>query len=334
LEKTNAIKIGIIGSGSWATALAKLFLNNCGKINWFIRNKEDIDFIIANRTNPKYLTGVEFETSKINFFHDIKNCIAASDILILAVPSAFLHTTFSGLAPEDLKNKIIFSAIKGIVPEQNLIVGEYLNKIFEVPFSNIGVITGPCHAEEVALEKLSYLTIASQNGVHAQTVSTLVNCRYLNSSVSDDIYGTEYSAVLKNVIAVAGGICHSLGYGDNFLAVLVSNAIQEIKRFVDAVHPINRDINASAYLGDLLVTAYSQFSRNRMFGTMLGKGYSVKHAQLEMNMVAEGYYAVKCVHEINDNFNVNMPITNAVYNIVYLKKDVRKEIINLSHLLS
>ena len=203
-----------------------------------------------------------------------------------------------------------------------------------MPLENIGVITGPCHAEEVALEKLSYLTIASIDTKKAKVLSDLLNCRYLKSSVSDDIYGTEYSAVIKNIIALAGGICHGLGYGDNFLAVLVSNAIQEIKRFVDAVHPINRDINASAYLGDLIVTSYSQFSRNRMFGNMLGKGYSIKQAQLEMNMIAEGYFAVKCVYEINKKYKVHMPITNAVYNIVYQNKDVRKEIANLSNLLS
>ncbi len=250
------------------------------------------------------------------------------------VPSAFLHDTLAVLKKEELQGKRFFSAIKGIVPQYNLIVGEYLNKQFEVPLENIGVITGPCHAEEVALEKLSYLTVASVNAESAKTVSELLNCRYLKSTVSDDIYGTEYSAVLKNVVAVAGGICHGLGYGDNFLAVLVSNAIQEIKRFVDAVHPIDRDIKASAYLGDLLVTAYSQFSRNRMFGTMLGKGHSVKQAQLEMNMIAEGYYAVKCVHEINKKYKVNMPITNAVYNIIYGGAQVKKEIVNLSNLLS
>ena len=280
------------------------------------------------------MCSVDFDISKIIFFNKIEDCFANSDIIVLAVPSAFLNDAFANLTLENFKDKQFFSAIKGIIPQHNLIVGEYLNKIYNVPFNYIGVITGPCHAEEVAMEKLSYLTIASQNTANAQTVSTLLNCRYLKSTVSDDIYGTEYSAVLKNVVAVAGGICHGLGYGDNFLAVLVSNAIQEIKRFVDAVHPIDRDINASAYLGDLLVTAYSQFSRNRMFGTMLGKGYSVKHAQLEMNMVAEGYYAVKCVYEINKSYNIPMPITNAVYAIIYEKKDVKKEIINLSNLLS
>jgi glycerol-3-phosphate dehydrogenase (NAD(P)+) len=327
-------RIAIIGSGSWATALAKLFLNNTTHINWFVRKNEDIEAFKEFGTNARYLSSVEFDTNKITFYSNISACIENSDYLVLAIPSAFLHDAFLGLDKKSFDNKIIFSAIKGIVPQHNLIVGEYLNKIYQVPLENIGVITGPCHAEEVALEKLSYLTIASINLNNAQIVSSLLNCRYLKSAVSDDIYGTEYAAVLKNVIAVAGGICHALGYGDNFLAVLVSNAIQEIKRFVDAVHPIDRDINASAYLGDLLVTAYSQFSRNRMFGTMLGKGYSVKQAQLEMNMVAEGFYAVKCVYEINKIQKVNMPITTAVYHIIYQNSAVRKEIHDLSNLLS
>jgi glycerol-3-phosphate dehydrogenase (NAD(P)+) len=327
-------RVAIIGSGSWATALAKLFLNNTASINWFVRKEEDVDYFKEYKANPRYLSSVEFETEKINFYTDLPDCVKNSDYLVLAIPSAFLHESFSKLKENELKNKIVFSAIKGIVPEHNLIIGEYLNKIYNLPLENIGVITGPCHAEEVALEKLSYLTIASISTSNAQMISNLLNCRYLKSTVSDDIYGTEYSAVLKNVIAVAGGICHGLGYGDNFLAVLVSNAIQEIKSFVDAVHPIDRDIKASAYLGDLLVTAYSQFSRNRMFGTMLGKGYSVKQAQLEMNMIAEGYYSVKCVYEINKQYKVSMPITNAVYNIIYQHRDVRKEIVNLSNLLS
>ncbi|WP_317898749.1 NAD(P)H-dependent glycerol-3-phosphate dehydrogenase [Aurantibacillus circumpalustris] len=329
-----SLRIAMIGSGSWATALAKLFLNNTSTINWFIRKEEDIAYFNSYKTNPRYLSGVEFETEKISFYTSLRECVKNSDYLVLAIPSAFLDDSFSLLTESDLKDKVIFSAIKGIVPQHNLIVGEYLNKVYNVPLENIGVITGPCHAEEVALEKLSYLTIASINTANAQILSDILNCRYLKSTVSDDIYGTEFSAVLKNVIAVAGGICHGLGYGDNFLAVLVSNAIQEIKRFVDAVHPIDRDIKASAYLGDLLVTAYSQFSRNRMFGTMLGKGYSVKQAQLEMNMIAEGYYAVKCVYEINKKYKVHMPITDAVYNIIYQSKDVRKEIAQLTLLLS
>lgn len=327
-------KLAIIGNGSWGTALAKLFLNNCDSINWHMRKQEDIDHFKKHGHNPRYISSVEFDVSQINFYTDIRSCFKDSELIILAVPSAFLHDTFSSLNKNDLVGKTFFSAIKGIIPQHNLIVGEYLNQIYEVPFTNIGVITGPCHAEEVALEKLSYLTIASQNTAAAQTIADLISCRYLKATTSDDIYGTEYAAVLKNVIAVAGGICHALGYGDNYLAVLVSNAIQEIKRFVDAVHPIDRDIKASAYLGDLMVTAYSQFSRNRMFGTMLGKGYSVKQAQLEMNMIAEGYYAVKCVYEINKQYNVDMPITNAVYNIIYGKKDPKKEIENLSNLLS
>jgi len=327
-------KLAIIGNGSWATALAKLFLNNSESINWYMRKQDDVDHFRKYSNNPRYISSVEFDTSKINFYTNISSIFKDSDVLVLAVPSAFINDTLAPLGKNDFKGKTFFSAIKGIVPQHNLIIGEYLNQVYGVPFTNIGVITGPCHAEEVALEKLSYLTIASQNTVAAQHIADLISCRYLKATTSDDIYGTEYAAVLKNVIAVAGGICHALGYGDNYLAVLVSNAIQEIKRFVDAVHPIDRDIKASAYLGDLMVTAYSQFSRNRMFGAMLGKGYSVKQAQLEMNMIAEGYYAVKCVYEINKQYHVDMPITNAVYKIIYDKKDPKKEIELLSNLLS
>lgn len=312
-------RVGVIGNGSWATALVKLLGNNVKEVNWYIRKKEDADYIAKFHHNPRYLSSVEFAPGSLKLFSDLNACIKESDLIVLAVPSAFCHDEIKNVPKELFKNKIVFSAIKGIIPQHNLIVGEYLHQEFEIPYDHIGVITGPCHAEEVALEKLSYLTLACTDIGKAEQLAALLRCRYMKVTGSDDIYGTEYSAVLKNVIAIAGGICHGLGYGDNFLSVLVSNAIQEIERFVKAVHPIDRDIKASAYLGDLLVTAYSQFSRNRMFGTMLGKGYSVKMAQLEMNMIAEGYYAVKCVHEINKQYQVDMPITQAVYNIAYEK---------------
>lgn len=331
---TKQVQIAVIGGGSWASAIVKIISNNCSRINWHFRKEEDIAYVKKHGRNPRYLTAVNYDLSKLNFYSDIQACINTSDIIILAVPSAFIHATLSKINNADLKNKIVFSAIKGIVPEYNLIIGEYLNRIYEVPLNNIGVITGPCHAEEVALEKLSYLTIACCNILNAEELCRYFNCAYIKTSASDDIYGTEYSAVLKNVIAIAGGICHSLGYGDNYLAVLISNAIQEIKRFVDAVHPIDRDIKASAYLGDLLVTAYSKFSRNRLFGTLIGKGLSVQQAQIEMNMIAEGYYAVKCVHEINKQYKVHMPISEAVYNIVYGNKNPETEIKELSEKLS
>ena len=309
--------VAVIGSGSWATALVKLLSNNLQEVNWFMRSEDDCKYVKQNLHNPRYLSSVQFNENKLKLFSDVEACIKNADVIVLAVPSAFCHDTIKDLPKELLADKIIFSAIKGIIPQYNLIVGEYLNKVFEVPLNQIGVIAGPCHAEEVALEKLSYLTLACTDINNAETLAAMLRCRYMKVTCSDDIYGTEYSAVLKNVVAIAGGVCHGLGYGDNFLSVLVSNAIQEIERFVKAVHPIDRDIKASAYLGDLLVTAYSQFSRNRMFGAMLGKGYSVKMAQLEMNMIAEGYFAVKCVHQINKTYNVDMPITQAVYNICY-----------------
>lgn len=331
---TKERKIAVVGSGSWATAIVKILCNNVDKVSWFFRNQSDIDHMNQYGHNPRYLSSVNFDQNKLILSSDLLEMLTQADIIILAVPSAFIDNTLKHIPAEVFKGKTVFSAIKGIVPEYNLIVGEYLNTVYQIPLDNIGVITGPCHAEEVALEKLSYLTIASRDIAKADELCEYMRCRYIKCSSSDDIYGTELSAVLKNVIAVAGGICHGLGYGDNFLSVLVSNAIQEIDRFVAAVHPIDRDTKASAYLGDLLVTAYSQFSRNRMFGTMLGKGYSVKQAQLEMNMIAEGYYAVKCVVEINKKYDVHMPITNAVNNIIYNHKNAKLEMELLAEQLS
>jgi glycerol-3-phosphate dehydrogenase (NAD(P)+) len=309
-------KIAILGSGSWATAIAKILLNNVESINWYFRDEENIKSFQKNQHNPNYLCDVIFDTSRINFYNDINQICEDSDIIILVIPSAFLKAAMASVTA-DISKKFVVSAIKGIVPEDNLIVGKFVNTRFGVPFDSIGVIAGPCHAEEVALERLSYLTIACPDVKKARAFAFKMECPYLKAHISDDIYGTEYSSVLKNVVAIASGICNGLHYGDNFQAVLISNAIQEIKRFVDKVHPITRDIKSSAYLGDLLVTAYSQFSRNRLFGTMIGKGYTVRSAQHEMRQVAEGYYAVKCIKEINNEHNISMPICDAVYNILY-----------------
>lgn len=311
-------RVGIIGSGSWATAIAKMVLCNTLRLNWFVRNEKDINTFRLTGSNPKYLTSVKFDTSKIDFTNDVNEVVRNSDVIIFAIPSAFLKSAMQSLT-EDMSKKFVISAIKGLIPDENMIVGSWINKSLGVPIEHIGVISGPCHAEEVSLERLSYLTIACQDVKLAREYAKIIDCQFIKTTVSDDIYGTEYSAVLKNIMAIASGIFHGLGYGDNFQAVLISNAIQEIKRFVDTVHPISRDIKSSAYLGDLLVTCYSQFSRNRTFGAMLGKGYSVKSAQMEMLMVAEGYYAVKSIHEINERYQVSMPIMDCVYNIVYGK---------------
>jgi glycerol-3-phosphate dehydrogenase (NAD(P)+) len=309
-------KIAVLGGGSWATAIVKMLLNNVEIAGWWIRSIETIDFIKKYRHNPKYLSSVDLDPERLDLSDDAARIISEYDIIVLAVPSAFLKDVIHG-NEKILAGKHVFSAIKGIVPGENQIVGDYLMSSCGLPENKMGVITGPCHAEEVAMEKLSYLTIAGQDEYMTSVMASALSCRYIRTKVSDDIYGTEYSAVLKNIFAIASGICHGLGYGDNFQAVLISNAIQEIQRFVEAVHPIQRDIKSPAYLGDLLVTAYSQFSRNRTFGSMLGKGYSVKFAQMEMNMIAEGYYAVKCIEEVNRKYGVDMPITRAVYNIIY-----------------
>jgi glycerol-3-phosphate dehydrogenase (NAD(P)+) len=329
-------KVAMIGGGSWATAIIKMLSDNIKKkeIFWWMRNTDAIEHIKKYHHNPNYLSAAEVNIPETNLSDNISEIIAAANYVILNVPAAFLKETLKDVTPEHFKGKKIVSAIKGIVPDENQIIGEFLNEKFDVPFDDILVISGPCHAEEVALEKLSYITIASTDVEAATYFASLLSTRYIKTNVSDDIFGTEYAAVLKNIYAVASGICHGVGYGDNFQAVLISNAIREINRFVNAVHPISRDIKESAYLGDLLVTAYSQFSRNRTFGNMIGKGYTVKSAQLEMNMIAEGYYAASCMHVINKKYKVDMPISRAVYAVLYEKHAPQIEMALLTEQLS
>jgi len=312
-------KIAVLGGGSWATAIVKILTENLDTVNWWMRDAESVSHIEKFHHNPKYIQSIQFDGNKLNITTDLQKTVDESDIIIVAVPSAFLAKAFDEVELKGIENKVIISAVKGVVPEYNQIPAEYFNGKFNVPMDKIGMIAGPCHAEEVALERLSYLTIACKDQDAANYVAEAMKCRYIKTTISDDLLGTELSAILKNVYAVASGICHGLGYGDNFQAVLISAATRETKAFIDAVHPMHRDVNSSAYLGDLLVTAYSQFSRNRNFGSMVGKGYSVRSAQIEMNMVAEGYYAAKGVYEINKKFNVDMPIVDAVYHILYDK---------------
>ncbi len=329
-------KILVVGGGSWATANVKMLTDNPAEkeIFWWMRNGQAVEHVQKFRHNPNYLSSVEIKVPAQHISHDLKQLIAKADLVLLNVPAAFLKDALRDITPADLAGKKIISAIKGIVPDENLIIGEFLHQRYQLPLNDFMVISGPCHAEEVALEKLSYLTIASQDTELAAHFAGLISTRYIKTNISDDIYGTEYAAVLKNIYAIASGICHGVGYGDNFQAVLISNAIKELKNFVDAVHPIERDIKESAYLGDLLVTAYSQFSRNRTFGNMIGKGYTVTSAQLEMNMVAEGYYAVNCLHQVNKHYKVNMPICNAVYAILYQKHAPAAEMKHLAEQLS
>ncbi|HCA82331.1 MAG TPA: glycerol-3-phosphate dehydrogenase [Flavobacteriales bacterium] len=313
------VKIGVIGGGSWGTAIVKLLCNQVDTVYWWVHKKESVDHIRNFHHNPRYLQSVEFNPGQLVVTNRLEDIIPKCDILIMATPAAFLHSVFQKYPAENFKGKIIFSAIKGMVPEYNAIPATYFKEQLQVPYEKIGIICGPCHAEEVALERLSYLTIGCSDTSVAQHMADLLACRYIRTTVSDDLFGTELSAVLKNIYAIASGICGGLGFGDNFQAVLISNASVELARFIDAVHPIHRDVKSSAYLGDLLVTAYSKFSRNRTFGYMIGKGYSVKAAQLEMEMIAEGYYAVKSIVEMNKNYNVEIPIVQCVYNILYEK---------------
>lgn len=325
-------KIAVFGGGSWATAIVKMLCENNDKVGWYMRNKETLTHIRKYKNNPKYLSSVDFDTKKLNLSNDINKMVAYADYLIFVIPSAFLEEALNSLTAP-LKDKIIFSAIKGIIPSTGLIIGEHFNQKFNIPIENIGVITGPCHAEEVALERLSYLTIACIDEVKANFIGSNLACDYIKVKISDDIIGTEYAAMLKNIFAIAAGMAHGLRYGDNFQAVLMSNGIREMKRFIKKVHHMKRNINNSAYLGDLLVTGYSTFSRNRMFGTMIGKGYTVKSAMLEMSMVAEGYYATKSAYLINKKNKADTPIINTVYRILYEDKNAKKEFEKLTNKL-
>ncbi|OXA94936.1 NAD(P)H-dependent glycerol-3-phosphate dehydrogenase [Flavobacterium hercynium] len=316
------LKFAVIGGGSWATAIAKMLCVNLSEIAWYMRNDAAIEHIQKYKHNPNYLSSVEFDTKKLKLTNNINEAVEYADYIIFAIPSAFLDTELKNLTVS-LSDKIIFSAIKGIVPETSLIVGEHFHIQYDIPYYNIGVITGPCHAEEVALERLSYLTIACGDPNKAKTVAKTLSGNYIKAKISDDIIGTEYAAMLKNIYAIAAGIAHGLGYGDNFQSVMMSNGIREMKKFIRKVHKMKRNINDSAYLGDLLVTGYSVFSRNRMFGNMIGKGYTVKSAMMEMSMVAEGYYATKSAYKLNQGYGAKTPIIDAVYSILYEGKDAK-----------
>ena len=321
---SNKPKFAVFGGGSWATAIVKMLSENLEEVGWYMRNETALEHIKKDKHNPNYLSSVEFDVSKLKLSNDINKMVIYADYLIFVIPSAFLYTELKKLNVS-LEGKIVFSAIKGIVPETSLIVGDHFFSNLKIPFKDIGVITGPCHAEEVALERLSYLTIACADDKKAQIVADHLSCDYIKCKTSEDIIGTEYAAMLKNIYAIAAGIAHGLGYGDNFQSVLMSNAIREMKKYVKKIYKMKRDINGSAYLGDLLVTGYSTFSRNRMFGNMIGKGYTVKSAQMEMSMIAEGYYATKSAYLLNQDKekNAKTPIINAVYSILYEGKNAK-----------
>src|SRR6478609_1005685 len=319
MQSKRLVKIGMLGGGSWATALVKILTENeHSTVQWWMKNADDVRHIQKFDRNPRYLSDIDFEGRNVIPTTDLKEAVKGTEVLFLAVPAAFIKEVLDQFTPADLKGKIIVSAIKGMLPQDNSLVTDYLENNFGVQSKDLCIVAGPCHSEEIAMEKRSYLTIAGTDLPTAVKVGELLTCRYVKTSASDDLYGVEYAAIMKNIVAIACGIARGLNYGDNYQAVLVSNAMQEMERFINAIAPYsNRNLNASAYLGDLLVTCYSQFSRNRMLGNMVGRGYSVKAAQMEMNMIAEGYYGVKCISEINKELKIEMPITKAVYNVLY-----------------
>lgn len=323
------MKVAILGSGSWATALAKIILSNVEEINWYIRKQETIDEFIENRRNPNHLEWAYFDTTKIYFSTNINEVIDLSDTIVLAIPSPYVKACLDEISI-DISHKKIISAVKGMIPDENILITDYLHDHYGIPEEQLGIIAGPCHAEEIALERLSYLTIGCTNINQAKTWSELFANKYVHITPSNDVIGLEYSSVMKNIYAIAAGMCTSLRYGDNFQAVLLTNAMHEIMRFAQATSDILRDITNSGYLGDVLVTAYSNFSRNRQFGQMIGMGYSVKAAQTEMEMIAEGYYGTKAIYMVNKKYGVDLPIVDAMYQILYNRKSPKTTIKELT----
>lgn len=318
VAQKSGFPVAVIGNGSWATALIKIMLENKLTVHWWMRSKDDADFIKTQGHNRKYLVDVSIPRSKVKVFNDPQACVKEAGAVVFAVPAAFIKPVLDQLQVGDLRHKIIISAVKGIIPEEGLLLTDYIEHHFLIQKDQMAVIGGPCHAEEVALEKLSYLTIAGWEQNTMKLAARLLTCSYIRTTATSDVYGVEYFAVMKNIVALACGIAHGLGFGDNFQAVMVSNAMQEINAFVKQVSPMqHRDVLQSAYLGDLLVTSYSQFSRNRTFGNLIGRGYSVQAVKAEMNMVAEGYYAAKSIFLITRDMEVALPIARAVYRILY-----------------
>lgn len=311
------MKVCIIGGGSWATAIVKMLTENKVKINWWMRSRPDIDYILNFKRNRRYLSSAIIDLESVQLFDDIVEAIKHTDIVILAVPSAYILSAISPLTKQHFANRFVVTAIKGMIPDSGLLITDYIEQHYEVSPDQLMMIAGPCHAEEVAMERLSYLTICGNSLENAEIFARMLRSRFVKVSANGDLDGAEYCAIMKNIISVACGIAHGLNYGDNFQAVMVSNSIGEINNMLQVVCPKERDLTGSAYLGDLLVTAYSQFSRNRTLGNMIGRGYSVRSAQMEMSMIAEGYFAAKSIRKIQEKYHIDMPITTAVYNILY-----------------
>lgn len=329
---TDNSRCGVIGYGSWATALVYTLQKNKKEVWWHIRNEEVLESLETEGRNAKYLSDIEFDTSLIHATSSLDEVISNCEVILVAAPSAFLKTIMSELGVS-LEGKFILSATKGIIPDDYTTITEYFNNTYGLSYSNLGVISGPSHAEEVSLNKLSYLTVACKNRENAELIGQMFSTKSVMISYSEDIYGIEYAGILKNIYAVAGGLAYGLGYGDNFRAVLTAAGAKEMERFINESYPFDRDITDAAYLGDLLVTSYSNLSRNRRLGQMIGHGCNVKSALNEMTMVAEGYYAAACIRKVNEKFGIYMPIANMVYDILYNRANPRKKMKELTEKL-
>ena len=327
-------KLCIVGAGSWATALCKIFSDAGAEVKWWFHREDDAAAFASTGHNPRYLSDVDFSGKSVHPAADLPGAIQGAEFVLIAVPSAYVESVLKDLPENAFQGKKLITSVKGILPVELQLVTEFLTARFHVPAENLAVIAGPCHAEEVALEKQSYLTVASASEDLAMQLRSMMLSRYISVKLSPDPEGVEWAAVLKNVYAIACGVCHGQGLGDNFQAVLVSNAMQEMQLFLDCHLAGKRNTLESAYLGDLLVTAYSTFSRNRTFGNMVGRGYSIRAAQLELGMVAEGYHAIRALHKMREKLQISLPIAEAMYALMYDNIPAKDCIPSLKKILS
>ena len=328
-----ASRCAVVGHGSWATAIVKVLTINDSEVYWYVRNPEVLESLRSEGHNCRYLSDVELDMNRIHLSDDLNEAVSNTDILFLVMPAAFLKCYLSDLRVS-LKDKMVVSAIKGIIPDENQFVTDYLKQQYGLSDSHLCFICGPTHAEEVGHGQLTYLTLACRNIVNARAVGEKLKTTSIKVSWQRDIDYLVRSSVFKNIYAVMVGIAVGMGYGDNFVSVLVANCIKEMYFLLDpqSVNDLTK-FNPSNFFGDLLASCYSSHSRNRQFGMLIGRGNTVKTALNEMTMVAEGYYASKMISTLPEAQRQKMPIADMVSQILHQGVPARKAMKRLEELL-
>ena len=326
-------RCAVIGHGSWATVLVKVLTTNESCVGWYVRNNEVLELLRDEGRNCRYLSDIEFDMNRIRLSDDLNAIVSEADILFLVTPAAYLKYYLSDLRIS-LKDKMVVSAVKGIIPDENLFVTDYLKQQYGLSDAQLCFICGPTHAEEVGHGQLTYLTLACKEVMNTRVVGEKLKTSYIKISCQSNIDYLERSSVLKNIYAIIVGIAVGMGYGDNFISVLVSNCIKEMYFLLDPknVNDLTK-FTPSNFFGDLLVSCYSSHSRNRQLGMLIGRGNTVKTALNEMTMVAEGYYSSAMLPFLPEEQRRQLPIAEKAYQVLHQGMSARKAIKDLENLL-